>query len=106
MPNGLLTTATTLAELTGLLEATALSALRCPECDGTITVEGPDLRLMRSAGVRRMGSRGPARLLLRAGVPPRPRSATPDALDIAILDRALSPGELSALRAARTVLVP
>jgi hypothetical protein len=29
----------------------------------------------------------------------------PDALDIAILDRALSPGELSALRAARTVLV-
>ena len=29
----------------------------------------------------------------------------PDALDIAILDRALPPGELSALRAARTVLV-
>jgi hypothetical protein len=48
MPNGLPTTATTLAELTGLLEATALSALRCPECDGTITVEGPDLLLCGS----------------------------------------------------------
>ena len=62
--------------------------------------------------------RGPASLVLYA--PPevidgeaalRAAQATfgdtpvPDALDIAILDRALSPGALSGLRAARTVLV-
>jgi SAM-dependent methyltransferase len=202
MPNGLLTTATTLAELTGPLEdvarheasalrdawvglyksacfgdstrkgwvlerieqrvplarnddleATAVAALRRPECAGAITVESPALLrcgscdlpvprdesrawdlasppaffcapAWRDGDVERLlrrfvdQRRGPASLVLYA--PPEVidgegalRAAqaafgdtpVPDALDIAILDRALPPGELSALRAARTVLV-
>jgi SAM-dependent methyltransferase len=202
MPNGLLTTATTLAELTGPLvdvarheaaalrdawvtlyrnacfgesgrkgwvleriaprvpladpddlEATAIAALRCPECDGAVTVERPDLLrcgacdlpmprddtrawdlasppaffcapAWRDGDVQRLlrrfvdQRRGPASLVLYA--PPEVidgaaalRAAqaafgdapVPEALDIAILDRALPADELSALRAGRTVLV-
>jgi SAM-dependent methyltransferase len=202
MPNGLLTTATTLAELTGPLEdvarheasalrdawvalyksacsgdsarkgwvlerieqrvplarhddleTTVVAALRCPECHGAIAVEGPDLPrcgswdlpvprdeshawdlasppacfcapAWREGDVERMlrrfvdQRRGPASLVLyappeiidgeaalRAAQAAFGDAPVPDALDIAILDRALPPGELSALRAARTVLV-
>jgi hypothetical protein len=202
MPNGLLTTATTLAEFTGPmqdvarheasalrdawvalyrnacfgesarkgwvlerieqrvplarhddLEATAVAALRCPECDGAITVEGPDLLRCGSCAlpVPRDGTRawdlasppaffcapawrdgdvervlrrfvdqrrGPASLVLyappeiidgeaalRAAQAAFGDAPVPEALDIAILDRALAPAELSELRAARTELV-
>jgi SAM-dependent methyltransferase len=202
MPNGLLTTATTLAELSGPLEdtarheahalrdawvalyrsacfgesarkgwvleriapriplashddleATALAALCCPECDGALEVDGPDLlrcgscdlpvardesrawdlasppgffcapawrdgdveRLLRRFVEQR---RGPASLVLyappevidgsaalRAAQAAFGDASVPEALDIAILDRALPAAELSALQASRTVLV-